>query len=88
MGRPWVEDLTEQALAALKQRDFARALGLAQFRLHRRQEAEVSLTRALQLDPNDPYAQSVMAMLLQDQRQDSKAVALAVLLWLLRMALE
>jgi len=56
------------------------ALGLAQFRLRRRQEAEASLKRALQLDPNDPYAQLVMAKLLQDQRQDTKAVALASLL--------
>jgi len=56
------------------------ALGLVQFRLHRRQEAETSLKRALALDPNDPYAQLVTARLLQDQRQDAKAVALAHLL--------
>ena len=36
------------------------ALGLAQFRLHRRAEAEASLGRALALDPQDMYAQSAM----------------------------
>lgn len=56
------------------------ALGLAQFRFHRCQEAEASLKRALELDPNDPYAQSVMVKLLQERRQDNKAVALASLL--------
>jgi Tfp pilus assembly protein PilF len=56
------------------------ALGLAQFRLHRRRAAEASLTRALQLDPNDPYAQSAMANLLHDRRDDASAVALADLL--------
>ena len=56
------------------------ALGLAQFRLRRRSEAEASLKRALELDPNDPYAQSVMVTLLQEQRQDGKAMALAHLL--------
>lgn len=56
------------------------ALGLAQFRLHRREDAEVSLRRALELDPNDPYAQSAMATLLQEKREDKKAVALAHLL--------
>ena len=56
------------------------ALGLAQFRLRRRQQAEASLRRALKLDPNDMYAQSAMVVLLQDQRQDTKAQALAHLL--------
>jgi Tfp pilus assembly protein PilF len=56
------------------------ALGLAQFRLHRRRAAEASLKRALQLDPNDPYAQSAMATLLHDRRDDASAVALADLL--------
>lgn len=56
------------------------ALGLAQFRLHRRKEAEASLGRALKLDPNDPYAQSAMVTLLSDQRQNKKAVALTRLL--------
>jgi Tfp pilus assembly protein PilF len=56
------------------------ALGLAQYRLHRRPQAEASLRRALELDPNDLYAQSAMVVLLQDQRQDTKAQALAHLL--------
>ena len=48
------------------------ALGLAQFRLHRRREAEASLRRALQLNPNDIYAQSAMVALLQDLRRMTK----------------
>ena len=56
------------------------ALGLAQYRLHRRAEAEASLRRALELNPNDIYAQSAMVTLLQDRRQDSKAEALVGLL--------
>lgn len=56
------------------------ALGLAQFRLRRRNRAEATLTRALQLDPNDPYAQSAMVTLLQDRRDDASAIALADLL--------
>lgn len=56
------------------------ALGLAQYRLHRRPEAEASLRRALELNPNDIYAQSAMVTLLQDRRQDGKAQALVGLL--------
>jgi Tfp pilus assembly protein PilF len=56
------------------------ALGLAQYRLHRRAEAEASLRRALELNPNDIYAQSAMVALLQDRRQDGKAEALVGLL--------
>ncbi|MHC4181138.1 MAG: tetratricopeptide repeat protein [Planctomycetota bacterium] len=56
------------------------ALGLAQYRFHRHQQAEASLRRALELDPNDIYAQSAMVVLLQDQRKDAKAQALAHLL--------
>jgi Tfp pilus assembly protein PilF len=56
------------------------ALGLSQYRLHRRAEAEASLRRALELNPNDIYAQSAMVTLLQDRRQDSQAEALAGLL--------
>ena len=56
------------------------ALGLTQYRLHRRPEAEASLRRALELNPNDLYAQSAMVVLLQDQRKDAKAQALAHLL--------
>jgi Tfp pilus assembly protein PilF len=56
------------------------ALGLTQFRLHRRPDAEASLRRALQLNPNDLYAQSAMVAVLQDRRDDAKAEALAGLL--------
>jgi tetratricopeptide (TPR) repeat protein len=56
------------------------ALGLAQYRLHHRAEAETSLRRALELNPNDIYAQSAMVTLLQDRRQDRKAEALVGLL--------
>jgi Tfp pilus assembly protein PilF len=56
------------------------ALGRAQFRLHRRAEAEASLRRALELNPNDIYAQAEMVTFLQDRRQDGKAEALVGLL--------
>lgn len=56
------------------------ALGQAQFRLHRRDDAEKSLSEALRLNPNDIYAQSAMITLLQDQHKDAKAEALAGLL--------
>lgn len=56
------------------------ALGLAQYRLHRRKEAEECLQKALRLNPNDIYAQSAMVTLLQDQHQDGQAEALAGLL--------
>jgi tetratricopeptide (TPR) repeat protein len=56
------------------------ALGLAQFRLHRRREAEASLRRALQLNPSDIYAQSAMLALLQDRGDNRRAEALAGLL--------
>ena len=55
------------------------ALGLAQYRLHRRQDAEGSVRRALKLNPNDIYAQSAMVALLQDRHEDAKAGALAEL---------
>jgi Tfp pilus assembly protein PilF len=56
------------------------AMGLAQFRMHRRSEAEASLRRALKLNPNDIYAQSAMVALLKEQGQDDQAQALAGLL--------
>jgi tetratricopeptide (TPR) repeat protein len=56
------------------------ARGLAQFRLRRRRAAEASLQRALELDPNDPYAQAVMLALLYDRRDHDRAAALARLL--------
>ncbi len=56
------------------------ALGLAQLRLHRMKEAEASLKRALQLDPNDPCAQCATLFLLKEERENEKAVALAKIL--------
>ncbi len=56
------------------------ARGLAQFRLHRRRAAEASLSRALELDPNDPYALAAMLALLHQRHDVDRAVALAELL--------
>ncbi len=56
------------------------ALGLAQHRIHRHDEARTSLRRALELNPNDLYAQAAMATLLQELRADRKAEAIAQLL--------
>ena len=53
------------------------ALGLAQFRMHRRTDAEISLRRALELNPNDIYAQSAMVALLEEQGKCAEAQALA-----------
>jgi len=79
-GPRLAEDAALEAVAASDRSAVAwAALGLAQFRLHRRADAEASLKRALELDPNDPRAQSAMARLLQEQRQDPKAVALSQL---------
>lgn len=49
------------------------ALGLVEFRMHRREQAEESLRRALALNPGDIYAQSAMAALLQEQGRDAEA---------------
>ena len=78
--RPALEAATEAVRTCGNSSTAWAALGLAQFRLHRRDEAEASLQRALELDPNDPYAQSAMVSLLQDKRDDKRAVALAHLL--------
>jgi Tfp pilus assembly protein PilF len=56
------------------------AMGLTEWRLRHRREAEASLRRALRLNPNDLYAQSAMLVLLEDKRQDAQAEALAELL--------
>jgi len=53
------------------------ALGLAQYKLHHRAEAETSLRRALELNPQDLYAQGAMVMLLQDRGLDDQAEVLA-----------
>ncbi|MFC1596492.1 tetratricopeptide repeat protein [Planctomycetota bacterium] len=80
-GPRLAEEAANEAIVANHKSSTAwAALGLAQFRLRRRKRAEATLTRALQLDPNDPYAQSAMVTLLQDQRDDASAVALADLL--------
>ena len=80
-GPRLAEDAALEAVAAAEGASTAwAALGLTQLRLHRRDEAETSLQRALELDPNDPYAQYAMTRLLQDRRDDTKAVHLASLL--------
>lgn len=80
-GPRLAEDAALEAIAAAADSSTAwAALGLAQFRLRQREDAERSLRRALQLDPNDPYAQYAMTLLLQDRREDAKAVALAEIL--------
>lgn len=55
-------------------------LGLAQFSLHRFQDADGSLRRALSADPNNPFALATMAVLLHQRRQDDKAIAVTRLL--------
>ena len=62
---PWTANETSSTAWA--------ALGLVEFRLHRREQAEESLRRALALNPGDVYAQSAMAALLQDQGKDTEA---------------
>ena len=80
-GPKLAEEAAQEAIAANEKSSTAwAALGRAQFRLHRYAECEASLRRALQLDPNDPYAQQAMMDLLHQRRQDDKAVALASLL--------
>jgi Tfp pilus assembly protein PilF len=80
-GPKLAEEAAREAIAANENSSTAwAAQGRAQFRLHRFPEAEASLKRALQLDPNDPYAQQAMMDLLHQRRQDAKAVALASLL--------
>ena len=80
-GPRLAEDAALEAVAAAEDSSTAwAALGLTQFRLHRRDDAERSLQRALELDPNDPYAQYAMTRLLQDRRDDAQAVHLASIL--------
>ena len=80
-GPRLAEDAALEAVAANETSSTAwAALGLVQFRLHERDQAEKSLNRALKLDPTDPYAQSVMIVFLYDRNQDSKAEALLDLL--------
>jgi Tfp pilus assembly protein PilF len=80
-GPRLAEEAAQQAVQADPASSTAwAALGLVQYRLHRRGEAEESLRHALRLDPNDIYAQSAMVVLLQDKRRDDQAVALAHLL--------
>jgi Tfp pilus assembly protein PilF len=80
-GPKLAKEAAEAAVAADADSSTAwAALGLAQYRLHRHAEAEASLRRALELNPNDIYAQSAMVALLQDRRKDSQAEALVGLL--------
>ncbi|MBN2579906.1 MAG: tetratricopeptide repeat protein [Pirellulales bacterium] len=72
------EQAARQAVAAAENSATAwAALGLAQYRLHRLAEAEESLRRALAIDPEDPNAQSVMVLLLQDRGKNAEAEILA-----------
>ena len=79
-SRTWSGDGSSDSCNCLASSIAWAALGLAEYRLHRRREAEADLRRALKLDPNDIYAQSAMVVLLQEQRQDDRAEALADLL--------
>jgi len=80
-GPRLAEDAALEAVAAAETSSTAwAALGLVQFRLHERDEAEKSLNRSLKLDSTDPYAQSVMIAFLHDRNQDSQAEALLDLL--------
>lgn len=80
-GPRLAEDAALEAVAAADGSSTAWAsLGLSQLRLHRRDDAEQSLRRSLELDPNDPYAQYAMTLLLQDRRADREAVHLASIL--------
>ncbi len=80
-GPRLAEDAALEAVAAAGDSSTAwAALGLSQLRLHRRDDAEQSLRRALALDPDDPYAQYAMTRLLQERRDNTQAVALAGIL--------
>jgi tetratricopeptide (TPR) repeat protein len=80
-GARLAEDACLEAVAANETSSTAwAALGLVQSRLHEREQAEKSINRALELDPTDPYAQSVMIGFLHDHNQDSKALPLLELL--------
>lgn len=80
-GPRLAEGAALEAVAAAEDSSTAwAALGLSQLRLRRRDEAEQSLRRALELDPSDPYAQYAMTRLLQERRDDAGAVALASIL--------
>ncbi len=80
-GPRLAEQAARQAVEANQESSTAwAALGMAQWRLHRRSQARESLGRALKLDPNSTRAQSTMMLLLEDQRDDRNALALARLL--------
>lgn len=75
------EEIAQQAVRLAPDSSTAwAALGLAQLRRHRLKEAEVSLGKALRLDPNDPCAQCAMLFLLREERQNEKALALSKIL--------
>jgi len=75
------EKIARQAIEADANSSIAwTALGLAQYKLRRRGEAEESLRRALQINPDDTGAQSAMAMLLQDTGRGQQAEVLVELL--------
>ena len=80
-GPRLAEDAALEAVAANQTSSTAwAALGLVQFRLHHREGAKESLDRALELDPTDPYAQSVMISFFHDRSENDKAEAMRGLL--------
>ena len=80
LGRPSRRPPKRSARPPSRRRPGPRS-GLAQFRLHRRQEAEASLRKALESGPQRPLRPVGHGQrCLQDKRQDKQAVALTHLL--------
>jgi len=78
--RPAEDAALEAIQAAPESPDAWAALGLTQFRLHRFTEAEFSLQRALQIDPDNVLAKMNMAVLLRATGQHAQAGAMLRLL--------
>jgi len=78
--RPAEEAAMDAIQAAPESPDAWAALGLTQFRLHRFTEAEFSLQRALQIDPDNALAKMYMAMFLRSRGQHAQAGAMLRLL--------
>ncbi len=76
-GSKVAAEASEEAIHADRDSALAwAALGLVQLRQHRLPVARESLRRALEIDPNDVHAQSVMLALLKEQGKDDQAEAL------------